>query len=111
MPADRVVSVVAGFGLWDGTRHVVSARWIDVLRISAFLADEAPAGRVSLVLALENGAEVEVHEALTGFSSFLDAAETALPALPRRDEWRAALADLEFPTTCAMLFDRAAARR
>lgn len=105
--ADRVVSVVAGFGVWQGTRHLASARWIDVVGIRAC----ADAGeRVELTLALRDDTEVQVHESLPGYEAFLDAAEAALPTLRRRSDWLAGLHHRSRPTE-TVLFTRHAPRR
>jgi len=105
-PTDRVVVVSAGFGVWQGSRHVASARWSDVVRVRAFTRDEATTGRVYVTLALRGGGEVSVYEALPGYQSFLAAAEAALPGMRPRAEWLTSVQEPAGSTDETVLFER-----
>lgn len=86
---DRVVVVAMGFGVWQGGHHVASARWADVVRVSAVRRDVVPTDGLTLALRLRDGTEILVHEALPGFEPFLAAAHARLPGIQRGATWTA----------------------
>ena len=108
---DRVVLVAAGFGVWHGGRHQASARWTDVARVRALGADGMAAGRIRVVVLLDNGTEVIVHEQVPGYASFLAAAEKSLPGMRPRASWLASLHERTGAGTEAVLFERRARGR
>lgn len=85
---DRVVLVASGFGVWQGGRHVASARWTDVARVRAFTGAEATKDLLHVAVQLRDGSEVLVQEDVPGFEQFLAAAEKRLPGMLARSSWR-----------------------
>ena len=104
---DRIVLAGTGFGVWQGGRHVASARWADVARVRAFRHDAVATHRVVVALRLRNDTEILIHQALPGFEAFLVAAEARLPGMARRSAWWAAMAEPLSAPSEMLLFERA----
>ncbi len=77
----------AGFGLWQNDRHVASGRWSDVVEVRALRSRGPDQQRVSVVLKLRHGPDVSFGDELSGYHSFLAAAEAALPRMRPQAEW------------------------
>lgn len=84
---DRIVVVGSGFGVWIANRHIASGRWADVIEVRALRHDESSSSRVNLVVFLRDGAEVSVNGGVSGYQSFLAAAEELLPGMRNQSEW------------------------
>lgn len=106
---DRVVVVGSGFGLWQGGRHLASARWSDVVRVRAFRAGDA--GGFSIGVALRASDEVVIPHDLPGCPSFLKAAETALTGMRAPGPWMASEPQMEGANTEIVLYARGKASR
>ena len=78
---DRIVVVGAGFGVWIDNRHIASARWGDVTEVRVRKHDAAHKEGVDLVVVLRDGAEVAIEYNLSGYQSFLAAAEASLAGM------------------------------
>ena len=85
---DRVVLVAAGFGVWQGGRHVASARWTDVERVVAVRSETASTPRLRVMLRLQGVDDVFLAADLPGFEHFLAVAEQSLPGMRRSTSWR-----------------------
>ncbi len=84
---DRIVVVGAGFGLWQNDRHVASGRWSDIVEVRALRSHGPDQQMVSVVLKLRDGPDVSFGDELSGYQSFLVAAESALPRMRPHAEW------------------------
>ena len=89
---DRIVMVASGFGLWRGGRHVGSARWADVARISALTDAASAEPGVRVQVTLDTGMVLDLPESLPGWAAFLGIAAERLPGMPRLAAWRPTMA-------------------
>ena len=106
---DRVVLAGTGFGVWQGGRHLASARWADVARVCAFRHDGPTSDGMVVALRLRDGTEILVHQELPGFEAFLVAAEARLPGISRRSAWWSAVLQPAAVRNEVLLFERARA--
>jgi hypothetical protein len=78
-----LVATAADFAVLRGGRPVAGGRWEDVAEVRAAGA----AGTVTLTLRLRGGGTVAASDDAPGWDELLDAAESALPGIPRRAAW------------------------
>ena len=90
----RLVVVAMGFGIWNGGRHELSARWSDVARVAAVQPGSGPDAprRPALVVTLADGREIALDPALAGWDAFVAAAPGMLAGMPSAPAWPHVLA-------------------
>ena len=108
---DRVVLVASGFGVWQGGRHVASARWTDVARVRAFTGADATKDLLHVALRLRDGTEVLVQEDVPGFEQFLATAEKSLPGMLARSSWRRRPTQAAAASSEVVLYERGGQER
>ena len=100
-----LVATSHDFALLRDGRPVASGAWDDVRRASAGPRAGLPADTLCLVLTLRDGTTFVARDDAPGWDDLLDAAESALPGLPRRHLWwaEAQAADADHPV---VLYER-----
>jgi hypothetical protein len=105
-PIDILVATSTDFALLRNGRPVASGTWDDVLEARGYKEDGFTVDTVCLALRLRDGSVFLANEDAPGWDDLIDAAEAALPGMPRRQDWWPGVVKPAFSRNELVLFNR-----